>query len=144
MTACGRTRARRVAYDGLGLAGVGVALSFVGSFDPAVGVAAMLTGFAIALAAAVFGASDAQRRNRVGEWWLEFWQGEGGRWVERLAAAGLERQALLKAPEPERLNPETASGEVRLSESGVQDVKAWLKTHKFETDERASRSHGRE
>jgi hypothetical protein len=120
--------ARRAAYAGLGVAGVGVALSFVGSLDPVVGVGAMLGGFAIALAASVVGALYARRRQNVaGEWWLKFWQSRAGAWAARVAGLGLTLGRLSTLHGPNAAMLEAASAKLDLSKSQAHHMRDWVK-----------------
>jgi hypothetical protein len=82
--------ARPTAYGGLGLAGVGTALSFVPGLDPVVGFSVMLGGIVVALAGSVIGAGHTRRRRDLPRaWWLRFWRSRAGGWVARLAGLGL-------------------------------------------------------
>jgi hypothetical protein len=81
--------ARPAAYGGLGLAGVGTALTFVPGLDPVVGFSAMLAGFVVALASSVMGAAHTRKRRDLPRaWWLSFWKSRLGGWVARVARFG--------------------------------------------------------
>ncbi len=147
--------ARRVAYGGLALAGLGAGWSLVGSLNPAVGLGALLGGIVIAITASAVGFLYTRSRlDPVGAWWLRFWRSPAGELAARLAAFRLRAGP---APEPEA--PEIAMltapsyGQVRieatrhlvnqvpaivhLATSRIQRVRDWMDaTNTFETSER--------
>ncbi len=93
--------ARPVAYGGLGLVGVGTALSFVPGLDPVVGFSMMLIGVAAALAGSVIGHRyTRKRRDLPRAWWLRFWRSRAGGWVARVAAFGLTGRPRPRATQP--------------------------------------------
>ena len=96
-------RARQTKSGGLGLAGVGTALTFVPGLDPVVGFSTMLLGIVVALAGSVIGAGHTRKRRDLPRaWWLRFWTSRAGGWVARLAALGL---GLRRRSESERALP---------------------------------------
>ncbi len=84
-----------MAYGGLGLAGVGTALSFVPGLDPVIGFSTMLLGVVVALTGSVIGAGHTRKRRDLPRaWWLRFWQSRAGGWAARVAGLGLGRGRL--------------------------------------------------
>jgi len=79
-----------VAYGGLGLAGVGTALSFVPGLDPVIGFSTMLLGVVVALTGSVIGAGHTRKRRDLPRAWsLRFWTSRAGGWAARIAGLGL-------------------------------------------------------
>jgi len=79
-------RARRLASAALGLAGAGAAAGVVGSLPRAVGALALIAGIVTALTASVWGfVYGLGQPDRIGEFWLRFWQSRAGEWTVRLA-----------------------------------------------------------
>ena len=78
--------ARRLASAALGLAGAGAAAGVVGSLPRAVGALALIAGIVTALTASVWGfVYGLGQPDRIGEFWLRFWQSRAGEWTVRLA-----------------------------------------------------------
>ncbi len=136
--------ARRMAYAGLGMVGVGAALSLVEGLNPAVGLGAMVYGIVVAMGASVIGALfTRRRRNLAGEWWLKFWQSRAGEWALRLAGLGLRQPpaakplppetARLEAPSVEQVRIQPLSPIKRLATSQVRRIREWLTSHAFKT-----------
>jgi serine/threonine-protein kinase len=118
--------ARWIGYGGLGVVGLGAALSFVPIIPPEVGLLAMLYGVVLALVASTVGAVWARRRlNRPGELWLKFWNSRAGAWVTRLAAAGLGSERA-GARLPQIGDAADDSDELDLDDAAARRIWEWV------------------
>jgi len=106
--------ARPAAYGGLGLAGLGTALTFVPVLDPVVGFATMMVGVFVALTGSVIGAAHTRkRRDLPRDWWLKFWKSRLGGWVARVARFGLGKTRKTGSGERGAGNGERGTGNGR-------------------------------
>ena len=129
--------ARRVAYAGLGVMGLGTALSLVEGFNPVVGFGVFVYGVGVTLCASGIGAVLTWlHRNVAGEWWLKFWQSRAGEWAVRVAGLGLEPRPVARALPPETAVP-GAPPEKDIATTEAGRIADWVGArHTFETHER--------
>ncbi len=133
--------AGRLAYAGLGLAGVGAALSFATAVPPHVGLGAMVLGAATATVAALVGWFRARRRQVPLALWLRFWKSRVGEWLLRSEAwwVGPPRTrqppeiAMLDAPSYEEIQWEASRDLVNLvpavrhlARSRIRRIRSWM------------------
>src|SRR3972149_1650088 len=103
-----RRQARRLASAALGRAGAGAAAGVVGSLPRAVGALALIAGIVTALTASVWGfVYGLGQPDRIGEFWLRFWQSRAGGWTVRLAGWRVEGgRAWARSPRSRKMQHE--------------------------------------